>query len=648
MRHFDRIIKEYRTLPIAGLVGMIVLALVYVIVFVQKSYIGVPFLDGFLGLPIVDKFYSGSLHISDFFKVYGEHTIFLYYLVGLANGVFFKYNMLVDSYVFIFSFLLSSLILIYYCHKKLANIYLFYGVAFLMVIINFSLVQPPLVFMSCQFAFSTCIMLIIALLVDKYYEDLSCKAFILLVALFPCYIFLFAGGYAVGAYGSIAFIICLKIIDQTEKRARYKNIVLFTIITIELLLYWLFITSNNGNPVSDPLSDVIFLYIKNNGLAGFVLLLIKITAAGFAASVMNNHFMLDYLKNLDVVFYIGLFLLIISFITSCLYLKLRLYRKSIFPLFLMIYPFPISIITTLSRLNAPGGGWMWPTSEWYSFHYKFYLIAVILMVAMIYDYLLRNYSKWLLCKRSIRAIIGTLLAVFVGIGLLFQIATNIYMWQLSPSLRGYYNSKLVLLKSDSEDAYKKLYVGQEELKEYKSIMEKYQLNIYNNKFADDYQIANPQQQTLVVPSYKFGTVLSFTATGNANPYKGNGWSTPDKDFTWTDGNKAVLLFSIGETDKDLTLNIKTGGFIVPGKLDKQTVNVLANGQQIAKWEFTKMEAIEQSAIIPKNILEKGKLTIEFELPNATSPVSLGINQDMRALSLDVVNLSIGNQTSVPQ
>jgi len=148
------------------------------------------------------------------------------------------------------------------------------------------------------------------------------------------------------------------------------------------------------------------------------------------------------------------------------------------------------------------------------------------------------------------------------------------------------------------------------------------------------------KQETIFPSYKLGTVLTFNETGNAGPFKGEGWSSAEKDFTWTDGNTANLHFSILQTDKDLTLKVKSGAFVAPGKIDKQLVNVLANGKQIEQWEFTKTEAVDQTANIPKNILGKGELTIQLQLKNATSPDSLNLNQDRRKLGVDVVNVTL--------
>jgi hypothetical protein len=80
----------------------------------------------------------------------------------------------------------------------------------------------------------------------------------------------------------------------------------------------------------------------------------------------------------------------------------------------------------------------------------------------------------------------------------------------------------------------------------------------------------------------------FGSSGNATDYFQDGWDTPEEDFIWiVQMEGASLEIPIpslkGET---LSLSAKMFSFIMPGKLDKQTVEILINSQKTGKWELT--------------------------------------------------------------
>lgn len=71
----------------------------------------------------------------------------------------------------------------------------------------------------------------------------------------------------------------------------------------------------------------------------------------------------------------------------------------------------------------------------------------------------------------------------------------------------------------------------------------------------------------------------------------------------------------------------------------QVVEVLANGQKIADWEVADMA--DFGALIPGEVTRnKGILSIELRLPNATSPKALGLGDDSRILGVRVYSVEL--------
>src|SRR3954469_1716711 len=128
-------------------------------------------------------------------------------------------------------------------------------------------------------------------------------------------------------------------------------------------------------------------------------------------------------------------------------------------------------------------------------------------------------------------------------------------------------------------------------------------------------------------SYGYGTKLIFGASGNAAPYKVSGWSAAEAECTWTEGNTASLAFDIPPSDSQIIFRATLSGFTKAPELASQPVDVLLNGTQVTHWEIA-VKGLVQMAIPPEYVRD-GKLRIDFKLPGAASPKSLGISIDER-------------------
>lgn len=139
--------------------------------------------------------------------------------------------------------------------------------------------------------------------------------------------------------------------------------------------------------------------------------------------------------------------------------------------------------------------------------------------------------------------------------------------------------------------------------------------------------------------YAFGTKISFSKGGNATAMKVSGWSEPEPQFTWTEGNNAVLALRIPPADGAVALKVRASAFIKGPELPSQPVEVYVNDRKIADWQVSQLS--EQTAALPQDLAKAGGLlTLSFRLPKATSPKEAGVSADPRVLGLCVYEIAL--------
>lgn len=143
-----------------------------------------------------------------------------------------------------------------------------------------------------------------------------------------------------------------------------------------------------------------------------------------------------------------------------------------------------------------------------------------------------------------------------------------------------------------------------------------------------------------LPSYVYGTDVRFDKDGNSKQYLETGWSIPETDFTWTNGNRASLVISTQESTTDVMLTATLTPFITES-LKSQTVLVFANGENVGRWIVEK--GGEYQMLIPAKYVKDSPLRLEFELPDAQSPKALNLSEDDRMLGLAVKSMRLTNK-----
>jgi hypothetical protein len=139
--------------------------------------------------------------------------------------------------------------------------------------------------------------------------------------------------------------------------------------------------------------------------------------------------------------------------------------------------------------------------------------------------------------------------------------------------------------------------------------------------------------------YTYGTKISFAQSGAATSYQVSGWSKPEPQFTWTEGDTAVLAIRVPASDAPVVLRARGAGFLNPPELTIQPIEVLVNEKKVAEWQVG--DASEYTAMIPPEMVKSGGvLTITFKMPKAISPKAAGQTEDPRVLGFSVHEIEL--------
>ena len=151
----------------------------------------------------------------------------------------------------------------------------------------------------------------------------------------------------------------------------------------------------------------------------------------------------------------------------------------------------------------------------------------------------------------------------------------------------------------------------------------------------------------------YGMRIYFGIGGDAQRIQHGGWAGTERFFTWSDGAKATLAIRLPSNEHDVRLRFKVAAFVAPPELPSQPIDVLVNGEQLARWEVAGPQTF--SVIVPARLLELPKAltvrptfvpepgwlaVIDFLIPKAVSPKQVGHSDDPRLLGLQMQELHI--------
>jgi len=148
---------------------------------------------------------------------------------------------------------------------------------------------------------------------------------------------------------------------------------------------------------------------------------------------------------------------------------------------------------------------------------------------------------------------------------------------------------------------------------------------------------------LVRPIFPLGHPQGFQAPGAWNQWLAKGWSHSESDGVWSNAKHAEIDIdpqALSRIRQGIRLTFKVNGLITAAH-PRQRILVKVNGVQVATRTITYPDShLLLDVEIPAADLDSTqKIQVTFDLPDAATPKSLGINGDQRLLAIMLESLT---------
>ncbi|MFY9289294.1 MAG: glycosyltransferase family 2 protein [Methylorubrum rhodinum] len=144
-----------------------------------------------------------------------------------------------------------------------------------------------------------------------------------------------------------------------------------------------------------------------------------------------------------------------------------------------------------------------------------------------------------------------------------------------------------------------------------------------------------------LPTYALGTTVRFGIEGDGGRYRERGWCSPESGGVWTGDETAALLFALPEAaePEDLRLDLQVAPFTPLGHA-RQRLGLLIDGTVVFEGSLAGGETLPPIPV-PAAARRSGRLLrLTLHLPDARSPRSLGLSDDVRRLGLYLIGATL--------
>lgn len=584
------------------IICVFVFFILFGVVYINRTFVDVVFLDGLMPLPLIEKYFNGSFSFKDLNLIWGEHRLTGYLLIYLINTIVFGLNMRIEPFIFLLSYFLIGLI-IYGIYKKLFrdvfknNYQLWIEISFLPILfLIFSLVHPPAMLMTTQFVVGT----LFFILTIKHFNNIcldSKRSLDLLLFIFfvSIYIVFFSGANFGGML--LGFIVCffLKLFVSSKKKLDIL-LVITILFTFIITLGYFGVTRVDQDGVG--LVGKIIIFFSRPGESFLALL------AGISGTTLDIHTFQELFRGNDILVLInGSVLFLLGLYSIFKYFVLKIYKITYLPVLLMSYSIGFMLITRLGRLN---GGWMWTMNDWYSFHLYFYLIGILWI--LFYDVfakynLLKNKSLITLLKQhrwTINIFVFSLVWIFS-----FQIVSNVAQWRRGRHVKTWLETKRLAILNPTEESLEFLLWTKDDSLKAIEILKKHKLSV----FREDAH----SEKIIKIDGWNSDEWIGKSAKARINSGQEGILSIkvylPTDTFAKIYNNSLVLQVVIDEK------LVETKKFM-NGSFDKGPVEIVVN--------------------IPKNSMS----TLEIKVNKSFVPVNYNLGEDSRELGILINKLEV--------
>jgi len=142
--------------------------------------------------------------------------------------------------------------------------------------------------------------------------------------------------------------------------------------------------------------------------------------------------------------------------------------------------------------------------------------------------------------------------------------------------------------------------------------------------------------------YAYGSVIALKSGGNALPYLEYGWGKALKEYTWTEGQRSLLVLPVDPPSSDLTLRISLRprpDLLRPTNPNREII-VTVNGIRLGSWVIDSTAERTYSMPIPKALVGDS-LRIHLEVPAVTSVSDDEGGEDKNILGVAIRKIVVG-------
>lgn len=148
----------------------------------------------------------------------------------------------------------------------------------------------------------------------------------------------------------------------------------------------------------------------------------------------------------------------------------------------------------------------------------------------------------------------------------------------------------------------------------------------------------------LVARLDYGRKISFKKGGDSEPFRVAGWSHPEEDYTWTEGVRASLTCRVAAARESMALKMTLAAFYRAPAVTSQAVDVSINGEKVGTWDVVD-ERVHTVRIPEKFLADGAVLVLDFSIPKAIAPISVGHNVDTRFLGVRCSEMEISADPS---
>jgi hypothetical protein len=578
----------------------LVVPLVLSVLYIQRAYVNVMFADGILPAPMIGTFLAGHGTFGDLFgQPFGEHLLLGYRTMQLVNAEIFALDLRFDPVMFVVAFALTAAIIYAEFSKAFTGLRtqllvpLFLPLGFLC----FSLVAPPLSFMTAQFVWGSMLALLVASLLQRDWDNAPAGLrgrpiwpLVCAQVLLPVYFFVFSGAYFPGLLLGLMAMYAFRLL---MKRAKWREPRTLAVLLTSLACaagYLLVLTSFGFSTQSADSGGLAnFFTDPANTLLSYV--------AGVGGSVIDQHTLERFSPT--VLLAVGGFMTATGVVAVWLFIRTKMYLKTYLPIYCIFYT--LGIITAVRVGRGSLGDWTWVINEWYSFHLRFFALGVAWIVLYALVQAVQR-IRW----REVRLMsLGSWPIVFAPLALVafgtIQLGANVAQWHRAPSVQQWFEQKrLALLYPQLFDA------------------------------PADILLASPPDIAAARAVYQQYRLSSFSSPGvlpGADPtvfgvLRGDGWY--GDDWIGSEGRAGVTT----PNDTDVGITVFVPAFIPANQVVVRIDESVVFDASVAGGTTRSLTAH----------LHRGLNAVRVTCQRAVSPASLGLGADVRPLGCQVTVL----------